>query len=149
MIKQDKKPEYYEMIPVYTNEGGIASAACVICMATGKILSGMGGPGRNPIAPEIVEALKNTGVPKMIITEAEFQAEFKEQLQLARNEAFEEAAELAEHAYHYAKSLDDLPSGSDRNAAYAANADQERRWSEPMGPNEIAEIIREKIKEID
>jgi hypothetical protein len=139
-------PEYYEMIPVFPIEdGAIASAAVVICMATGTVLAGMGGPGRNPIAPEIFKALKNEGVPKVIITEQEL----KEQIQLARNQAFEEAAELAEHAYHYAKSSFDLPSGADQNAAYAANADPERRWSEPMRPVEIAEIIREKIKEID
>lgn len=56
----------YRLHPVYEIEpGGIATAAVMSCMATGRTLSGMGGGGRF-LAPEVVRALDAREGPRVI-----------------------------------------------------------------------------------
>lgn len=46
-------------------EGGIATAALMKCMATGEVLSGMGGGGEF-LSPEVVQALRSAGTARAI-----------------------------------------------------------------------------------
>lgn len=45
--------------------GAIATAAVMTCMATGRVLSGMGGGGQY-LAPEVVTALRSNGEARVI-----------------------------------------------------------------------------------
>jgi hypothetical protein len=56
----------YRLTPVRETEpGGIATAAVMTCMATGRILSGMGGGGLY-LAPEVVDALRATDTVRVV-----------------------------------------------------------------------------------
>ena len=51
----------YRLSPVFeTEEGGFATAAIMSCMATGEVLSGMGGGG-DFLSPRVVEVLRGGG----------------------------------------------------------------------------------------
>ena len=57
----ERKIVAYRVTPVFEPEpGGVATAAVMICMATGKILDGMGGGGEF-IAPDVVNMLRGGG----------------------------------------------------------------------------------------
>ena len=70
---------YYDLVPVREEPEDpgafrILSAAVVQCLATGRTLDGMGGPG-HALAPEVVDALdmrKTGGGPRMILDAADF-----------------------------------------------------------------------------
>lgn len=56
----------YRLVPVQEiQEGGIATAAVMTCMVTGRTLSGMGGGG-SFIAPEVVDALRRQDVARAV-----------------------------------------------------------------------------------
>lgn len=56
----------YRLTPVKELEpGGIGTAAVMTCMASGRLLSGMGGGGMY-LAPDVVEALRASGVPRAV-----------------------------------------------------------------------------------
>jgi len=56
----------YRLSPVRETEpGGIATAAVMTCMATGRMLSGMGGGGLY-LAPEVVESLRRTDSARIV-----------------------------------------------------------------------------------
>lgn len=63
---------YYDLRAVRKSDlrrSDIATAACVTCIATGRILDGMGGPGY-ALSPDIVDALDMAGSgprPKTIV----------------------------------------------------------------------------------
>ncbi len=72
----------YRLTPIQeTPPGGIATAAIMTCMATGEMLSGMGGGGTY-LSPRIVEALRAPGA-KAILD----QADLESLLSLARDVA--------------------------------------------------------------
>lgn len=61
----------YRLEPVYeVPPGRLVTAAVMQCLATGKVLSGSGGGGEY-LDPEIVEALRDGGESKVIITATE------------------------------------------------------------------------------
>ncbi len=61
VMMSERKIVAYRLTPVFEMEpGGIATAALMTCMATGKILDGMGGGG-DFLAPEVVDALRGGG----------------------------------------------------------------------------------------
>lgn len=56
----------YRLTPVRAPEpGGIATAAVMTCMATGRVLSGMGGGGTY-LAPEVVSAIRRTDTARIV-----------------------------------------------------------------------------------
>jgi len=56
----------YRLSPVRETEpGSIATAAVMTCMATGRMLSGMGGGGLY-LAPEVVESLRRTDRARIV-----------------------------------------------------------------------------------
>jgi len=56
----------YRLTPVREIEpGGIATAAVMTCMATGRTLSGMGGGGTY-LAPEVVDAIRRTDRARIV-----------------------------------------------------------------------------------
>lgn len=60
---------YWDLIPVYERRGQLATACIVQCIATGKYLSGHGGPSY-ALDPAIVDALdmaKTGGRHRMIV----------------------------------------------------------------------------------
>lgn len=71
----DLRIKYYRIEPVYEDPpgyAGFATAAVVSCMATGRMLDGMGGGG-DFISIEIYEALRNRGRPRVIIDAEEYE----------------------------------------------------------------------------
>jgi hypothetical protein len=63
----------YRLTPIQeTPPGGIATAAVMTCMATGEMLSGMGGGGTY-LSPRIVEALRAPGA-KAIVDQGDLDA---------------------------------------------------------------------------
>jgi hypothetical protein len=68
-----KKAVAYRLTPVYEVEPGqIATAALINCMATGRMLSGMGGGGEY-LAPEVVESLRASGTARVVCDAALFE----------------------------------------------------------------------------
>lgn len=60
---------YYDLRPVYERPGQIATACMVQCIATGKYLSGSGGPSY-ALSPDIVHALdmaRSGGERRMVV----------------------------------------------------------------------------------
>lgn len=56
----------YRLTPVReTPPGGMATAAVMTCMATGRVLSGMGGGGQY-LSPEVVDALRATDTARTV-----------------------------------------------------------------------------------
>ena len=73
-METGKKIKYWELMPVYDEPADafkLTTAAVVQCLATGKILDGMGGGGYF-LCNEIVNALQNNGKPKVIIDADEY-----------------------------------------------------------------------------
>lgn len=63
---------YYKLIPVYEpDENTILSAATVNCIATGKILSGMGG-GCLAISPDIIDYMISNKSSKVICKSTQY-----------------------------------------------------------------------------
>jgi hypothetical protein len=73
--QMDFKPAYYHLVAQQPKDSvGIATAAIMQCIATGKTLEGMGGPGY-AISADIVDALdmsKSGNQPKIIMNEDVF-----------------------------------------------------------------------------
>lgn len=70
-----RKIKYYRIEPVYEDPpgyAGFATAAVVTCMATGEMLDGMGGGGEF-ISIDVYQALRNDGVPRVIINADEYE----------------------------------------------------------------------------
>jgi hypothetical protein len=69
-----RQPYAYRVEPIYPrdpNKEMLVTAAVMTCMATGRMLDGMGGGGQF-LAPEIVDGLRNQGVGKSVVYNADW-----------------------------------------------------------------------------